>query len=170
MQGFLVRLLAYRVSKKGFEDVRGTLFFDVVCIAKHHKPKLLILENVKNFEKYDGGNTLRIVKSTLETLGYRVFHKVLNASHFGVPQKRERILILAFRSDLGVSNFTFPSSDGRATMVKDFLLPQEETQYLAINRNDITLKEKVAIGQDMFGNYPQKPIRLGIVNKGGQGE
>jgi len=96
--------------------------------------------------------------------------KVLNASHFGVPQKRERIFILAFRSDLAVTHFTFPSSYGGNTSVQEFLLPKEETQYLVINRDDITLKEKVAIAEDMFGSYPQKPIRLGIVNKGGQGE
>jgi len=98
---------AFSVSGKqlGFQDTRGTLFFDVARIAKHHKPKVLLLENVKNFAKHDNGNTLKVVESTLQDLGYSVYHKVLNASNFGVPQKRERVYIVAFRGDLNINNF-----------------------------------------------------------------
>ncbi|MFK5975956.1 MAG: DNA (cytosine-5-)-methyltransferase [Sulfurovum sp.] len=168
--GFPCQAFSISGKQKGFEDTRGTLFFDVVRIAKYHKPKVMILENVKNFEKHDGGKTLSVVKETLQELGYTLFHKVLNASHFGVPQKRERIFILAFREDLGVSDFTFPSSYGGATTLSEFLLSADETESLVINREDIILKEKSVIGTDIFGEYPQKPIRVGIVNKGGQGE
>ena len=168
--GFPCQAFSISGKQRGFEDTRGTLFFDVVRIAKHHKPKVMILENVKNFETHDGGNTLQVVKESLDELGYSVFHKVLNASHFGVPQKRERIFIVAFREDLGVRDFTFPSSYGTATTLQEFLLSAEETDSLIINREDIQLKESVAISRDMFGNYPQKSIRVGTVNKGGQGE
>jgi len=168
--GFPCQAFSISGKQRGFEDTRGTLFFDVVRIASYHKPKVMILENVKNFERHDGGRTLLVVKETLKELGYTIFHKVLNASHFGVPQKRERIFILAFREDLGVNDFVFPSSYGGATTLNDFLLSADETKSLVINREDIILKERVAIGADMFGEYPQKPIRVGIVNKGGQGE
>ena len=168
--GFPCQAFSISGKQRGFEDTRGTLFFDVLRIAKHHKPKMLILENVKNFERHDGGNTLQVVKDSLDALGYKVFHQVLNASHFGVPQKRERIFIVAFREDLEVRDFVFPLSYGNATTPQEFLLSAEETESLIINRKDIQLKESVEIGRDMFGNYPQKPIRLGIVGKGGQGE
>ncbi len=96
LAGFPCQAFSIAGHRKGFEDTRGTLFFDVVRIAKHHKPKLIFLENVKGFKNHDKGNTFKIVKETLEDLGYKVFTEVLNAKHFGVPQNRERIYIIAF--------------------------------------------------------------------------
>jgi len=168
--GFPCQAFSISGKQKGFEDTRGTLFFDVIRIASYHKPKILILENVKNFEKHDGGNTLQVVKESLDKLGYNIFYKILNASYFGVPQKRERIFIVAFRNDLQIKKFSFPSSFGSATSLSEFLLPYSKVKEFIINREDIQLKQKVEIKRDMFGNYPQKPIRVGIVNKGGQGE
>jgi DNA (cytosine-5)-methyltransferase 1 len=163
---------AFSISGKqlGFQDTRGTLFFDVARIAKHHQPKLLLLENVKNFARHDEGRTLQTVESVLQELGYTVFHQVLNASHFGVPQKRERIYILAFRNDLGIQQFTFPTSADEPKRLIDACLPDTETDALVIQRDDIQMKESVNVEADMLGNYPQKPIRIGTVNKGGQGE
>jgi DNA (cytosine-5)-methyltransferase 1 len=163
---------AFSISGKqlGFADTRGTLFFEIARIVKFHNPKLLILENVKNLATHDHGNTLKVIRATLENLGYKVFYEILNASNFGVPQKRERIFILAFRNDLHINNFTFPISYGKPTTLRDYLLPDSETTEFIINRSDITLKNNVNIQKDLLGNYPQKPIRIGIVNKGGQGE
>lgn len=96
LAGFPCQAFSVAGLKKGFEDTRGTLFFDVARIAKHHKPKLIFLENVKGFKNHDKGNTFKVVKKTLEDLGYQVFADVLNAKHFGVPQNRERIYIVAF--------------------------------------------------------------------------
>ena len=163
---------AFSVSGKqlGFQDTRGTLFFDVARIAKHHKPKVLLLENVKNFAKHDSGNTLKVVESTLQNLGYSVYHKVLNASNFGVPQKRERVYIVAFRGDLNIDNFQFPITYGEPTKLKDCLLGSKEVLDCIVTRDDVVLKNNVKIEKDEFGNFSQKSIRLGIVNKGGQGE
>jgi DNA (cytosine-5)-methyltransferase 1 len=163
---------AFSVSGKqlGFQDTRGTLFFDVARIAKHHKPKVLLLENVKNFAKHDSGNTLKVVESTLQDLGYSVYHKVLNASNFGVPQKRERVYIVAFRGDLNIDNFQFPITYGKPTKLKDCLLDSKEVLDCIVTRDDVVLKNDVKIEKDEFGNFSQKSIRLGIVNKGGQGE
>ena len=77
--------------KRGFEDTRGTLFFDVARIIDHRKPSMVLLENVKGFTTHDKGRTMETVKETLEGLGYNVFLRVLNARDFGVPQNRERI-------------------------------------------------------------------------------
>tara|TARA_Y100000310_G_scaffold329213_1_gene398617 strand:- start:678 stop:1649 length:972 start_codon:yes stop_codon:yes gene_type:complete len=163
---------AFSISGKqlGFADTRGTLFFDVARIAKHHQPKAMILENVKNFARHDQGNTLRVVISTLNEIGYQVFHQVLNASHFGAPQKRERVFIVALRKDLNARNFVFPTSSGEPTKLEDMLLPDFATSNYVINREDVYLKDSVVISKDASGHYPQRPIRLGIVNKGGQGE
>jgi len=168
--GFPCQAFSISGNQKGFEDSRGTLFFDVARIAKHHQPKILLLENVRNFEKHDNGNTLRTVKATLEEIGYDFYSKVLNASHFGVPHKRERIFMVAFRKDLNIRSFSFPSGDNIPVILQDFLDIHKRHEHLIIQRDDIKFKENLKITQDMFGNYPQKPIRIGTVNKGGQGE
>lgn len=78
---------AFSVSGKqmGFNDTRGTLFFEVARIAKHHKPKIILLENVKNFAKHDSGKTLKTVILALNEIGYNVYYKILNTSNFGLP-------------------------------------------------------------------------------------
>lgn len=96
LAGFPCQAFSIAGHRRGFEDTRGTLFFDVARIARHHKPKLIFLENVKGFKNHDKGNTFKVVKKTLEDLGYKVFADVLNAKYFGVPQNRERIYIIAF--------------------------------------------------------------------------
>ena len=86
--GFTCQPFSISGKQKGCEDIRGTLFFDIARIVEYHQPKVLFLENVRNFETHDDGKTLKIVKATLRDLGYDVFHKVLNASYFGLPQNR----------------------------------------------------------------------------------
>lgn len=95
------------VSKKnslgrahGFlDDTQGTLFFDVVRIIRHHRPKAFLLENVKNLLSHDKGNTFRVIMHALDELGYETDHKVIDARHW-VPQHRERIFIAGFRRDI----------------------------------------------------------------------
>ncbi|WP_228703598.1 DNA cytosine methyltransferase [Moraxella ovis] len=99
LAGFPCQAFSIAGLRKGFDDTRGTLFFDVARIAKYHKPKLLFLENVKGFKNHDKGNTFLVVKQTLEELGYRVYADILNAKNFGVPQNRERIYIIAILND-----------------------------------------------------------------------
>lgn len=99
LAGFPCQAFSIAGLRKGFEDIRGTLFFDVARIAKHHRPKLIFLENVKGFKNHDKGNTFFIVKQTLEDLGYRVYADILNAKNFGVPQNRERIYIIAILNE-----------------------------------------------------------------------
>lgn len=85
---------------KGFEDARGTLFFDVARIIKAKRPKAFMLENVKQLKGHDRGNTIRVILSVLDELNYYVPDpQVLNAYHFGVPQNRERIIIVGFNKD-----------------------------------------------------------------------
>lgn len=121
LAGFPCQAFSLAGRQKGFEDARGTLFFDVARIVKYHKPKVVFCENVKNLVNHDRGRTFRIIKDILDELGYQVFYKVLNSKDFGVPQNRERIYIVAFRSDIAPLSFDFPKSSGRQTLIKDII-------------------------------------------------
>lgn len=121
LAGFPCQAFSLAGRQKGFEDARGTLFFDVARIVKYHKPKVVFCENVKNLVNHDRGRTFRVIKNILDELGYQVFYKVLNSKDFGVPQNRERIYIVAFRSDIAPLSFDFPRSSGRQTLIKDII-------------------------------------------------
>ncbi|MCB0594140.1 MAG: DNA (cytosine-5-)-methyltransferase [Lewinellaceae bacterium] len=91
---------------KGLDDTRGTLFFDIARIIKEKQPKAFILENVKQLVGHDKGKTLKVILKTLKELGYHVQYSVLNALDYGLPQKRERVLIVGHKEPI---MFTFPS-------------------------------------------------------------
>lgn len=169
--GFPCQAFSVSGKQRGFEDTRGTLFFDVARIAEYHKPKVLFLENVKNFEKHDDGNTLLVVKNTLDKIGYNFYSKLFNASHFGLPQNRERLFMVAIRKDVDNNKFEFPKPPLTNVKLKDILLSKEETQHLIISNKDINIKaNKVIVSPDLTGNFQLKPIRVGEYRKGGQGE
>lgn len=95
--GFPCQAFSIAGNKRGFEDARGTLFFEILRIAKAKAPKVMILENVKNLVHHDSGNTIRVIRESLERQGYNFRYKVLNAKDFGLAQNRERIIIVASR-------------------------------------------------------------------------
>lgn len=107
LAGFPCQAFSIIGKMKGFDDTRGTLFFDVARILKYHKPKAFLLENVKQLVTHDKGNTFRTILQTLEDLGYHVKWKILNALDFGVPQKRERTIIVGFLDIDGYERFNF---------------------------------------------------------------
>jgi len=127
LAGFPCQAFSQAGLKKGFEDTRGTLFFDVARIAKYHKPKVIFLENVKGFKNHDKGNTFKVVKETLEDLGYKIYSEILNAKHFGVPQNRERIYIIGFL-DHSV-NFSFPKKFENTPKLGDILDNKVDDKY-----------------------------------------
>ena len=138
LAGFPCQAFSVAGYRKGFEDTRGTLFFDVARIAKYHKPKILFLENVKGFVNHDNGNTFKTVKKTLEDMGYNVFYDVLNSKDYGVPQNRERIYIIAFL-DNGVK-FEFPKKISLNKKIKDCLISGIDEKYYY---NDKPLYERI---------------------------
>lgn len=106
LAGFPCQPFSQAGLHKGFEDARGTLFFDVARIIKAKKPKAFMLENVKQLKGHDKGNTIRVILSVLDELNYYVPDpQVLNAYHFGVPQNRERIIIVGFNKDYLPENY-----------------------------------------------------------------
>ena len=121
LAGFPCQAFSLAGHKKGFEDARGTLFFDVARIIKRHNPKVVFCENVKNLVNHDRGRTFKVIKEILEELGYVVFYKVLNSKNFGVPQNRERIYIVAFRKDIAPKIFEFPAKTDDTKVIKDIV-------------------------------------------------
>ena len=104
--GFPCQAFSIIGKKEGFlNETCGTLFFDIERILREKRPKAFMLENVKNLTAHDKGNTFKTIKSHLEAIGYNVYAKVLNALDYGVPQKRERIIIVGFLDDV---LFSFP--------------------------------------------------------------
>jgi DNA (cytosine-5)-methyltransferase 1 len=163
--GFPCQAFSISGKQRGFEDSRGTLFFDVARIVRCKKPKVVFMENVKNFASHDNGNTLQVVENTMQELGYDFYYDVLNSVDYGVPQKRERVYMVCFRRDMNISKFDFPKPFPLRRHIEDFLISDEsEVADLYVNRPDIYMKD---VNDDKYSN---KPIRLGIVNKGGQGE
>ena len=167
--GFPCQSFSISGKQKGFDDSRGTLFFDIARIAKYHKPKFMILENVKNILTIDNGKTLKTIRKVLEEdLNYSVIVKLLKGNDFGVPQQRERVFFICFHKSLKVKNFELSKPDLNYLSVRDIL---EEGRFpeLEINRRDILI-DKEPPKKDLLSNFPNKPIRIGTINKGGQGE
>lgn len=108
--GFPCQAFSIAGKRGGFEDTRGTLFFDVAEIIKTRKPKAFFLENVKGLRNHNGGKTLATILNVLRNdLDYFVPEpQIINAKDFGVPQNRERIYIVGFRKDLGINTFEYP--------------------------------------------------------------
>jgi DNA (cytosine-5)-methyltransferase 1 len=107
--GFPCQAFSVAGYRKGFEDERGNLFFEIERILKVKKPRAILLENVKNLEGHDHGNTYRVIKQHLEALGYHVHQRVLNTMEYGnVPQHRERIYIVGFLSEKAYNKFKYP--------------------------------------------------------------
>lgn len=155
--GFPCQSFSLAGKRKGLEDARGTLFFDIARIAAKKKPKALLLENVKGLVNHDKGNTLDTMIRTLTEIGYVVDFDVLNSKYFGVPQNRERIFIVAIRKDLiasepfseedttgqtvvpkgkrrigewaDVFNFDWPEQDEVTTRLRDILEAEVDEKY-----------------------------------------
>jgi DNA (cytosine-5)-methyltransferase 1 len=151
--GFPCQPFSHAGLKKGFDDTRGTLFFNIKEIVrskieanklnkKVSIPKILLLENVKGFKNHDKGNTFKVIKRTLNELGYEVAAEVLNSKHFGVPQNRERIFIVAWYKDaVKKTEFKFPfglTEDNEVIFEKE----KRDEEAKRISVGDILLKDK----------------------------
>jgi DNA (cytosine-5)-methyltransferase 1 len=119
--GFPCQAFSIAGKRGGFDDTRGTLFFDVAEIIKKHKPKAIFLENVKGLRSHDKGQTLATILNVLRNdLGYYVPEpQVINAKEFGVPQNRERIYIVGFRDDIGITEFEYPKPTNKKVKFAD---------------------------------------------------
>jgi len=101
--GFPCQPFSKAGGQKGFQDSRGNIFFEICKMVRHHNPRYMILENVRNLATHDNGNTWKVIRDNIDSLGYTTYDNpvILNTLYFGVPQSRERVVILCKRKDIG---------------------------------------------------------------------
>lgn len=165
--GFPCQPFSISGNQQGFEDElgRGQLFFNIIDIIQEHRPRMVLLENVKNLEKHDNGNTLLRIKTELKKEGYTVFSKVLCAADYNIPQARQRIYIVAFHHKLGVDEFEFPTGLNGFSTLESILIQDINNDIPGnyyINREYIIKDDAVA--------QSKKLLRIGQIGLGRQGE
>ena len=125
--GFPCQAFSVAGKREGFNDPRGTLFYDLLQYIKIQRPKYFILENVKGLVRHDKGNTFKTIMDSLESLNYTIYHKVLNTKDYGIPQNRERIFIVGF-SD--THTFEWPETKITEPIEKFLDIRVDKTYYL----------------------------------------
>lgn len=151
--GFPCQAFSIAGLRKGFEDERGNLFFEIERILRVKRPRAILLENVRNLESHDNGNTFRVIIERLEALGYNIHHKVLNTMEYGnVPQTRERIYIVGFLEQEAYNRFDFPTPIPLTRTIHDIIdvserkplgLYYDNSKYYPILREEMTNKNTV---------------------------
>ncbi len=126
---------------EGFKDVnRGNLFFEIADIIKNKRPKIVVLENVKNLLNHDSGNTFSTIKNIFTELGYDVYYRILNSKDFGVPQQRNRIFIVAIeKSKLKECEFVFPNAQKLTCTTQDLLDSNVDKKYFLTKKISKTI-------------------------------
>lgn len=114
-------------KRRGFNDTRGTLFYEFARVIKESKPKVFIYENVKGLLSHDKGETFETIKATFNELGYSYFYKVLNSKDYGIPQHRERIFVIGFKNKN--EKFDFPKAIKLKNSMQDFLEDYTDSKY-----------------------------------------
>lgn len=128
LAGFPCQPFSIIGHRKGFEDTRGTLFFEIARILKNKRPKAFVLENVKMLKGHNKGKTLNRIMEALRDLGYICDYRVLNALDFGLPQKRERVFIVGYRKR---SIFTWPDGNVEMKSLSDVLQDNVPSEFYA---------------------------------------
>lgn len=149
--GFPCQPFSTAGRRLGFEDTRGTLFFEVARILKEKKPKAFILENVKGLTNHDNGKTLNVIINTIKELGYNCKYKILNAKDFNVPQNRERWYCIGIKNDININidKFKFPEPIKLCTKLSDIIEKN-------INTNDYTISDTCK--KNIINHIEQKNI------------
>lgn len=166
--GFPCQAFSVSGTQAGFKDEKtGNLFFEIIRIAKHHKPGIILLENVANLESHDNGQSLVRITDELRGAHYTPFSKVLNSLDFNVPQCRKRLYIIAFHNSLEINDFKFPSPTQTVKRLKDVLLSDSDVPHECHVDRAFSLRN----GYEQFEFDKKKPyIRVGEIGLGRQGE
>lgn len=162
--GFPCQPFSISGKQKGFNDTRGTLFFEICRIISYTKPPVVFLENVKHLVHHDHGNTLNVILNQLATFGYSVSWKILNASDFGVPQNRERIIIIAHKGEK--FDFSRVKTVPRRKLA-EFLDKEGDFEFLDSGEYTLLKTTKVQPHSGLiFAGYRNKTIRKVGVRSG----
>ena len=157
--GFPCQAFSIAGNRRGFEDTRGTLFFEVMRLAKERKPHILFAENVKGLLNHEGGQTFGIIISTMDELGYDVEWQVLNSANFGVPQNRERVFIIGhLRGTSGRKVFPIRDSD------------HTSAGFSRQTANTITTRTGESQGVGTYAAESEQPAQIKQIIGGSQGQ
>ena len=154
--GFPCQAFSIAGKRGGFNDTRGTLFFDVARIIRAKQPKAFFLENVKGLTNHKGGKTLTTILNVLRNdLGYVVPEpQIMNAKNFGVPQNRERIFIVGFRADLGIQedDFMYPKPTDNTKTIRDIMEKNTVSSKYYLSTVYMDCLEKHRVRNEAKGN------------------
>jgi DNA (cytosine-5)-methyltransferase 1 len=156
--GFPCQPFSISGLKRGFDDTRGTLFFDICRIIEIKQPKIIVLENVKNLIHHDSGKTFKIILQSLNDLGYKVTYDILNAKDFGIPQNRERIFIIATKNKI----FQFSKLKKSISKPLKFFLDISNDNFEYLDKSEYTL-----LNDDQISIQSSGLIFVGYRNKNG---
>ena len=154
-------------GQAGTNDPRGRLYLHVLRLVEHHKPKVVLIENVGQFQNLDGGPAFNEIVESLRAWGYAVHHDILNAGDYGVPQRRDRLFIVGIRKNLLVREFRFPEPMGLKVDVASILEPPCHAVQQIVKVGDWKRREDSEIPWKRIGSGT---IRLGSIQKGSQGD
>ncbi len=149
--GFPCQSYSIAGLRKGLNDPRGQLFYEILKLINHKKPKCILLENVKGLANHGGGQTRWYIEQRLRECGYKVWSKVLNSADYGVPHNRERLYFVCFRNDLNVTSFNFPKLTERTKTFKEFL-EKNPPEYVYLNSKQIRNIKGIGTSNS-FGGY-----------------
>lgn len=150
--GFPCQAFSVAGYQKGFNDTRGTLFFDIMRFVDYSRPKVIFLENVKNIVRHDEGRTLRTILEEIKKRGYHSKWSVLNsATHANLPQNRERFFLVAFLSKAAYKTFAFPPKIQLNTTIRELLHSCMDEKYF-YNKHPLyeTLKEQITKDDTLY--------------------
>lgn len=151
LAGFPCQPFSHAGLKRGFDDIRGTLFFNIANIIKARRPAAVLLENVRGLLSHDHGNTFATIKQIIEQdLGYYLFTEIHNAKNYGLPQNRARIFMVALREKYV---FEFPKAPNTKTRVGDVLEGNVDDKYTISDGLWNFLKERKALQRDKGNGF-----------------
>lgn len=162
--GFPCQAFSIAGHRKGFDDDRGNLFFEMERIFKDKKPQVIFLENVKNLVGHDNGNTLKVILKSLKSAGYYIKKEVLNACEYGnLPQNRERIYIVCFLDKKAYEAFEFPKAIDLTNKISDYIdydhKKEDRYYYTAGNCKFYKKLKKEVVNPDTVYQWRRKYVR-----------
>ena len=158
--GFPCQSFSLSGFRQGFKDKRGELFFEIIRIAKHHQPKVMLLENVVGLVSIDGGDILKLMINELEAIGYEVQCQILNSSLYGIPQTRRRLYFICLHKNSKLS-WTPPKPTYEEIYLKD-VLEDEVGDEFYVDCDDITWKDDPQLSMAQADNSARTTTRKGI--------
>jgi len=158
--GFPCQAFSIAGYRKGFEDARGSVFFEIIRLVKFLQPKILFLENVKNIKSHDGGKTFKAIEGILKANGYLIKSAVLNTAEYSsIPQNRERIYILAFKDRQDYDKFTFPHKASNRGKIQEFLEKEVEDNFYYNNTKYYPILKEAVTNPNTCYQWRRKYVR-----------